>query len=100
MNGTSGSTSFIDERGHVVISSNSSLNTTTKKYGSASAAFNGTSSYLSTPYVQNDFDLCTTDYTLEYWVNVSDLSKTSYTWSGYNIPNLIGCKATETGVNY
>ena len=41
---------------------------TIKKFGTASAYFDGTGDYMSIPYApSSDFDLGTDDYTIDFW---------------------------------
>lgn len=73
MNGANGSTAIVEDTGKVVSAyGNASLNTTTKKYGSASCHFDGSGDYLRVAD-SNDFSFAG-DFTIEAWVYCEDLS--------------------------
>lgn len=92
MNGANGSTTFTDVKGHTMTASGSAITTDTSKFGGASAAFNGTTSYISTPAV-SDFLLGSGDFTIRAFVNLfntqagtivgiwSDTSGTGFSWN-------------------
>lgn len=74
MNGTAGSTTFIDETGrHTWTPYNTaSLVTTTQKFGSASSKYLNTShDYLSTP-ASSDFNMTSKLYTISFWYKRTD----------------------------
>lgn len=59
--------SFTDLKGHTVTANGgATLQTTTKKYGSGAAYFDGTGDYLSLANT-SDFDLSGGDFTIEFW---------------------------------
>ena len=67
MNGPSGSTAFVDEKGKkATAAGNAALSSTQSKFGGVSAYFDGTGDCISTPY-SSDFDLSTGDFTVEAW---------------------------------
>jgi hypothetical protein len=70
-NGANNSIIFTDEIGNTVTAyGGAKLSDTLPKFGTASGSFNGTSSYLSTPY-SSDFNLGTDDFTIDFWVKFS-----------------------------
>ena len=89
-NGTNGSTVFPDSSSlaHPMTPvGNTQVDTAVQKYGGASGLFDGTGDYISTPYVQNDFGMAGTDYTVEAWVRANG------SWAGWSDdvrPSLIG----------
>jgi hypothetical protein len=50
------------------------IDTTTKKYGTGSIKFNGTTDYLLTPDTSGFYDFGTDDFTVEAWVYVNSFS--------------------------
>lgn len=70
MNGTNGSTTFTDAKGATTwtAAGNAQISTTQSKFGGASAYFDGTGDYVTTPYVPATMDWATGDFTLEAWV--------------------------------
>jgi hypothetical protein len=80
-NGTDGSTSFPDSssNAHTVTAlANAQVDTGQKKYGSASAQFDGTDDKLTVPYA-SAFNLATGDFTIECWVR---FQQDADAWSG------------------
>lgn len=68
MDGTNGSTTFADETGKVwTAAGGAQISTAQSKFGGASAAFNGTSSRITTPS-HADFGFGSGDYTVEGWI--------------------------------
>jgi hypothetical protein len=70
MDGTNGSTTFTDSSSFsrpLTRSGNPQISTTEKLFGSASAYFNGSSSYVLAP-ASADFDFSANDFTIEGWV--------------------------------
>jgi hypothetical protein len=69
--GTDGSTTFTDVKGHTITpSGNAQIDTTQSKFGGASALFDGTGDYLSvTDSV--DWALGSGDWTIECWVRLA-----------------------------
>jgi hypothetical protein len=70
MDGLNASTTFTDSSQYnftITPSGNSNINTTTRKYGSGSAFFDGTGDYLEAP-LNSAFELGAEDFTLEAWV--------------------------------
>jgi hypothetical protein len=99
MNGVDASTTFIDdsESAHTVSTFNDTqLQTADKKFGSASAIFDGTADYFSVPYVVG-FDWFNGDYTIECWVKAS-------AWTDWENPaaqpNMIGRMNINSASNY
>lgn len=75
MNGTDGSTSFLDSSSyHKVMTAvgDAQLDTDRKAMGSASGLFDGTGDYLTTPD-SSDFDLSTSDFTLDCFIYLTDI---------------------------
>lgn len=75
-NGTDGSTTFTDEGPlvHTVTANgNAQLDTAEKKYGTASALFDGAGDSLTVPS-HASFNFGTSDFTVEFWVCPSDLT--------------------------
>ena len=71
MNGTNGSTVFTDVRGKTVTANgDAQISTTQSKFSGASAYFDGTGDYLSTPD-SADFNFAAGDYTVEMFVYAS-----------------------------
>jgi hypothetical protein len=74
MDGTNGSTTFTDQRGHIFTNNGgTTLTTALQKFGTASALFNGTTTYLTTPST-SEFNFADGDFTIEAWVNPSSYS--------------------------
>ena len=68
-NGTNGSTTFTDNSKNnltVTVNGNSQISTAQSKFGGASAYFDGTGDYLSSPSV-SDFAFGTGNFTIECW---------------------------------
>lgn len=66
MDGSNGSTTILDERGHTVTANgNAALSTAQKKFGTASCAFDGSGDYLSIP-AASEFNSGTGDFTLDF----------------------------------
>lgn len=70
MDGSNGSTTFTDTKGLTTwtASGNAQISTAQSKFGGASAYFDGTGDYVTTPYVSDIMDWTTGDFTLEAWV--------------------------------
>jgi hypothetical protein len=67
-NGTNNSQSFYDEAGKTwTANGDVKIDTSTSIFGGASAYFDGTGDYLSTPN-HSDFDLGTGDWTIDFWI--------------------------------
>tara|TARA_R100000988_G_scaffold103640_1_gene83848 strand:+ start:247 stop:2937 length:2691 start_codon:yes stop_codon:yes gene_type:complete len=67
---------------------NTSVNTTTKKYGTGSIYFDGSGDYLRTS--SGTYILGTTDFTLEFWAYYADASTTKgifHLWDGSTTSN-------------
>jgi hypothetical protein len=72
MNGTDGSTDFIDSSTRTKIVSafgGAVISTSISKFGGASGFFNNVDSYITTPN-DSDFDLTTGDWTIELFCNI------------------------------
>ena len=92
MNGTNGSVySLGDTKGHVMTPVGSvQISTAQSKFGGASATFNGTTDYLTTPD-SNDWNFGTGDFTIETWVQFNSLASNQaivdqYTDAGTTLP--------------
>ena len=65
--GTNGSTTFTDVKGHTFTAyGNAQISTTQSKFGGASGYFDGTGDFLTTPQ-STDFDFGSGDFTVETW---------------------------------
>lgn len=71
--GTNGSTTFTDVSAsvHTVTATNATVDTSTSKFGGASATFNGTSARLVNTVTLGDFAF-SGDFTVDLWINTSD----------------------------
>lgn len=93
--GTDASTSFIDERPAVVWTAynQAQLDTAQKKFGSASALFDGTTDYIETPgSVGFNFD--THDFTIELWVRRVNTTNDEYVFGNFDDATFIVCGRT------
>jgi hypothetical protein len=75
MEGANNSTTFTDKSSSpktVTAVGNAKISTSAYKFGSSSAVFDGSGDYLSIPYDAN-FNLASTDFTIEFWVNFNAL---------------------------
>ncbi len=73
--GTNGSTTFTDNSPSpktLTVNGNTQINTTTKKYGTGSIAFDGTGDYLSSAF-NTAFDLLPNSFTVETWIYTTNL---------------------------
>ena len=79
MDGVDDGTVFTDdsESNHTVTRVNALTKTGTKKFGTASGYFNGTTSILTIPD-SSDFDLGTNDFTVDFWINFEGLPSSFY----------------------
>ncbi|MCK9578288.1 LamG domain-containing protein [bacterium] len=69
MDGVNNGTTFTDQSGKAISRvGNTKTITATKKFGTASAYFDGSGDYLSIP-TSTDFDFGTGDFTIDFWVN-------------------------------
>ena len=64
MDGSSGSTTFIDQIGHTITPTSTTVSAAQTKFGSGSGIFDGTSSKLTGPVIP----LGSSDFTIECWV--------------------------------
>lgn len=72
--GTNGSTTFTDQKGHTFTAGgNAQLDTAEKEFGTASLLLDGTGDYISTPD-SADFDFGSGDFTIEFWANPASLA--------------------------
>lgn len=89
-----------DQIGHAWTAAGDAAANGVAKFGSNSLALDGTGDYISTIYSTTAFDWWTDDFSIEMWVNPTDLSKWSYSnGSGQITPNAIG-NMDANGVNY
>ena len=72
--GSDASTTFTDESGKIwTANGNAELDTAQKEFGTASALFdNDAASFIETPY-HADFDLGSSDWTIDFWARLVDL---------------------------
>jgi hypothetical protein len=77
---------FKDEIGHSITNNGVTINNSTYKFGSGSGYFNGSSSYLTTPKI-NDFEISTGDFTIEAWIKIES----------QNLYHTIICQNTGAG---
>ncbi len=77
MNGANNGTSFPDKRNHTITPvGNVITSTATKKFGTASALFDGSGDQLQSPH-STDWDFGTGNFTIELWTNATaNLSRT------------------------
>lgn len=74
MDGTDGSTTFIDEKGHTFdVVQSVTISTAQSKFGTASGYFNDPGSKIKIAVSEiGDFDFSTGDFTIETWMRTSD----------------------------
>lgn len=100
MNGTNGSTTFTDGVAKTwTAAGNAQISTAQSVFGGASALFDGTGDYVSTPYVANQFDWSGVDYCFECWVRPTSLTTWSYVDTN-TIPTLFGLRTHNTTANF
>lgn len=74
MDGTDGSATFVDEIGNTVTASgNAHIETSEKKFGTASAQFDGSGDYLTVNITGHSFG--SGQFTVELWALLGDLTK-------------------------
>lgn len=72
--GTDASTTFTDVTGKTVTpSGNAQIDTAQYKYGTASGLFDGTGDYLVVADANNDLDIGTNDFCIEFWFRPNNL---------------------------
>lgn len=72
--GTNGSTTFTDQKGHTFnANGNAQINTSTVKYGTGAGLFDGTGDYLDSA-TSADWNFGSGDFTIEGWVNPAGAS--------------------------
>ncbi|MDP2090958.1 MAG: LamG-like jellyroll fold domain-containing protein [Candidatus Gracilibacteria bacterium] len=73
MNGTNNSTNFLDSKGVNVItrSGDTKISTENSMYDGASGFFDGNNDFITYTYNASLYDLSTSDFTLEGWINPS-----------------------------
>lgn len=77
--GTDASTTFTDQTGKTVTpSGNAQIDTAQYRFGSASGLFDGTGDYLTVTDANNELDLGTQDFTIEFWVRFNAVGATRY----------------------
>lgn len=67
MDGANAGTAFVDTAGKTVTATNATTSTTQSKFGSTSASFTGSASYLTVPN-SSDFDFGSGDFCIEFFV--------------------------------
>ncbi|MBK8773094.1 MAG: hypothetical protein IPM06_22060 [Rhizobiales bacterium] len=71
MDGTNGSTTFTDLRGHVATANgNAQITTSSPKYGTGSATFDGSGDYVVIPDA-TDLELGSDNLTIEFWIKTT-----------------------------
>lgn len=86
MDGTNGSTTFTDVRGKTVTANgNAQLTTTSPKFGTSCATFDGAGDYL-TIADHDDFDFGSSDITIDFWFKstqtTSNVGLVGRSWAG------------------
>lgn len=77
--GTDASTTFTDQTGKTVTASgNAQIDTAQYRYGSASGLFDGTGDYLTVTDANNELDIGTQDFTIEFWARFNAIGATRY----------------------
>lgn len=72
MDGSNGSTTFTDAKGHAVTAmGNAQISTAQSKFGGASALFDGTGDYLTTP-TSTDWEFGSGDFSIRTWFTTTD----------------------------
>lgn len=118
MDGSNGSTTFIDSSKNalsVTANGNAQISTAQSKFGGASAAFDGTGDYLSSPN-NSLFDFGSGDLTIEAWVyiasnstpdndgfrtaNICNTWNTALPLSGWALNMQGSTTTTGTGINF
>lgn len=98
MDGTNGSTSFIDSSltpKTVTAFGNASISTAKAKFGQ-SGYFDGTSAYLTVP-ASDDWFFGTGAWTIDFWINFSSLSGDQGLFWLYQSPNFVLLRKLESG---
>lgn len=74
-NGSNGSTTFTDLKGHAqnAVGGNAQITTTSPKYGSGCLILDGSGDFVNYPD-SNDWDFGTGDFTVECWINFTSIS--------------------------
>lgn len=86
-NGTNGSTTFTDIKGHTFTAfGNAQLSTTGQKYGTACGIFDGSGDYIRAPY-SSDWSPGSGDYCVEGWINPTTISILRTIVSAYYNPS-------------
>lgn len=83
----------------LTVSGNTAVSSAQSKWGVASAAFDGTGDYLTTPYTSAGFQWWGT-YTIEMWVYPVSLSSFSYLDGANQLPAAVGNANPASNVNY
>jgi hypothetical protein len=78
---------------HIITSTNTITSTTTPKFGTASAYFDGTGDYMSIPY-STDFDFGTDDITIDFWFRTPQVPNSGSAVPGNNTPIWGYCEYT------
>jgi len=90
MNGTDASTIFIDETGRSwTAMGNGQIDSAQSVFGGASALFDGSGDYLSTPN-HTDFDFGSGNFTVDFWIKFNSLAGTQQLISKRANPTLYG----------
>lgn len=99
--GTNGSTTFTDEKGHTLTANgNAQLTTTSPKFGTACATFDGAGDYISIATANaTDFNFGTGDFTIECWVKLTAMP-TSDAWpTAWSSHMGLVCKGVTSGAS-
>jgi hypothetical protein len=74
-NGNDGSTSIIDEVGKTIfVGGDAQIDTAQYKFNSSACLFDGTGDYLQITDANNDLDIGTNDFTIEFWVRFNNVT--------------------------
>lgn len=99
MDGSDGSTMFIDSTGLRTWTAvgNAQIDTS---LGYNTGLFDGSGDRVTTPYVTADFDWWTTDFTIEAWVYIAVNTTWDYTSAGTVCPSMVGCADPGSAIDY
>jgi hypothetical protein len=83
--GTNGSTNIVDSSypaKTITVNGDAQISTAESKFGGSSLYFDGTGDYLTTATHVSDFNFGTGDFTIEFWINSTQTSRTDpFAWN-------------------